>query len=251
MTRVLRLSDPRAQDVRLSGLRMSAMARIAADGVAVPPGFVVTTECGEWGDPEAEAAVFRGYDDLGDGHGGMPVVSARSSPASEDLTPAGGSFETQRDISTLPELFSAIDACRGGACHEQTRPYYPGPPATFMAVGVLQSLPAEFSGVTHTRCPLGTGRLVVETVRGPLPPLLEGSVIPEHLELLPTRGQVAKRLVGEHGPDLLDDGLLALVRDTSLRISELLAAEVGVEWAVVEGRLIVLQVRDMGRPVPS
>ncbi len=247
MTRVLRLSDPRAQDVRLSGLRMSTMARLAADGLDVPPGFVVTTECGEWGDPEAEAAVFRGYDDLGDGHGGLPVVSARSSPASEDLTaPPGASFDTQRDISSLPELFSAIDACRGGPSHEQARPYYAGPPATFMAVGVLRSLPAELSGVTYTRCPLGTGRLVVETVRGALPPLLEGSVIPEHLELLPRQGRVAKRLVGEHGPELLDEALLALVRDASLHISELLSAEVGVEWAVVDGRLVVLQARAMG-----
>lgn len=251
MTRVLRLSDPRARDVRLSGLRMSTMARIAADGVAVPPGFVVTTECGEWGDPEAEAAVFRGYDDLGDGHGALPVVSARSSPASEDLTaPPGGSFEPVPDVASLPELFAAIDACRGSACADQGRPYYAGPPATFMAVGVLETLQAEVSGVTYTRCPLGTGRVVVETVRGPLGPLLAGAVIPEHVQLFPTRGQVAKRLVGEDGPGLLDETLLALVRDTSLHISELLTAEVGVEWVVVDGRLVVLQVRDMGR-VPS
>lgn len=248
MTRVLALSDPRAKDVRLSGLRMSTLARLAADGLAVPPGFVVTTECGEWGDPEAEAAVFRGYDGLGDGHGGLPEVYARASPASENLSaPPGGSFETVRDISTLSELFTAIDACRGGACHEQGRPYYAGPIATFMAVGVLQAVHAQISGVIHTRCPLGSGRVVVESVRGPLPPLLAGSVIPEHVELLPIRGSVAKRLVGEHGPELLDEALLALVRDTSLHISELLTAEVGVEWTVVDGRLIVLQ----AVPVPS
>jgi hypothetical protein len=138
MTRVLKLSDPRAADIRLSGLRMATLARLAADGVEVPPGFVVTTECGEWGDPEAEAAVFRGYDDLGDGHGGLPVVYVQASPASEDLAaPAGGTFEPQRGISSLAELFTAIDACRGSARPEQGRPYHPGPPATFMAVGVL------------------------------------------------------------------------------------------------------------------
>lgn len=190
MTRVLKLSDPRAADVRLSGLRMATLARLAVGGVEVPPGFVVTTECGEWADPEAEAAVFRGYDDLGDGYGGLPVVYAEASPASGDLAvPAGGTFEPQRGIASLAELFTAIDACRGSARHEQGRPYYPGPPATFMAVGVLQVLPAEASGVSTTRQP--------------------------------------------EEP----------VRDILLRVGELLQAEVSVEWAVVDGRVVVLQAR--------
>lgn len=193
MTRVLRLSDPRACDVRLSGLRMSTMARLAADGLDVPPGFVVTTECGEWGDPEAEAAVFRGYDDLGDGHGWLPVVCAEASPAREDLAAAEGeTVEPQRGISTLAGLFTAIDACRGSVRHEQGRPYYPGPPATFMAVGVLQVLLAEASGVSTTRHPAEP------------------------------------------------------VRDTVLRVSEFLNAEVSVEWAVVDGRVFVLRAQALG-----
>jgi hypothetical protein len=190
MTRVLQLTDPRASDVRLSGLRMATLARLAAAGIEVPPGFVVTTECGEWADPEAEGAVYRGYDDLGDGRGGLPIVYAETSPASEDTAPPpGGTFEPQRGISTLAELFTAIDACRGSARHEQGRPYYPGPPATFTAVGVLQALPAEVSGVSTTR-------------DAPEP-----------------------------------------VRDTVARVGEVLGADVSVEWAVIDGRVVVLQAR--------
>ncbi len=246
MTRVLSLTDPRATDVVLSGLPVATLARITAAGIAVPPGFVVTTECGEWADPEAEAAVFRGYDGLGDGHGGLPVVDARSSPAAANLTELPATsletvLETVRDITSLPELLVAIDTCRGGPRLEESRPYYAGPPATFMAVGVFRTLHPEVSGVTYTRCPLGTGRLIVETVRGSLSSLRDGAVIPEHLELLPTRGEVTKRLVGEHGAELLDEALLTHVRETSLRVSDLMGAHVEVEWGVVDGKLIVLQ----------
>lgn len=218
MTRVLTLSDPRAVDVGLSGLRMASMARIATAGIAVPPGFVVTTECGEWADPEAEAAVFRAYDGLGDGHGNLPFVDVLLSPAAEHLPPPpGGSLETVRGVSTLAELFDAIDSCRGRACVDAGRPYHPGLPATFTAVGVFQALQAEVSGVAHTRCPQGTGGFVAETEGGPL----------------------------------LDGSLLALVRDTALRIRELLRSEVAVEWALVNGRLIVLQVVLQARPTGS
>lgn len=219
MTRVLTLSDPRATDVGLSGVRMAWMARIATAGIAVPPGFVVTTECGEWADPEAEAAVFRGYDSLGDGRGNLPVVEVRSSPAAEGLpAPAGGSLETARGIGTLPELFAAIDTCRGRACVDAGRPYYPGLPATFMAVGVFRTLPAEVSGVAFTRCPSGPGRSDVESADG----------------------------------RVLDESPLELVRETVRRISELLRADVGVEWAVVDGELVVLGVRALEAwPHPS
>lgn len=194
MTRVLQLTDPRATDVRLSGLRMATMARLATSGIDVPPGFVVTTECGEWADPEAEAAVFRGYDDLGDGHGRLPVVYAEASPAPDDvLPPPGGTFEPQRGIATLPELFRAIDACRGSVRPGQSRPYHPGPPATFMAVGVSKVLLAEASGVS--------------TSRNPEEP----------------------------------------VREVVRRVGEVLDAEVSVGWALVDGRIVVVQAQALDR----
>ncbi len=139
MTRVLKLTDPRAQDYALSGVAMATMARLAVAGIPVPQGFVVTTDCGEWEDPEAEAAIFRGYHALGDGHGGLPVVYAVASPAATDLEPTeGGTFEPQRGLSNLSEVFAAIDACRGRPRVGAARPYNAGPFPTFMAVGVLE-----------------------------------------------------------------------------------------------------------------
>lgn len=245
MTRVLRLMDPRATDVGLSGHPMATLARLAADGVPVPAGFIVTTECGALDDPEVEAAVFRGYDDLGDGRGAVPAVTTRSSPGCEDKVgpSAAGMFATVLEVVGLADLFAAIDECRRSALSEHARSYVGGPAETHMAVGVMRMVRPEVSGVTFTRCPLGTGRMVVETVRGPLAPLLDGSVIPEHLQLWPDGAGVAKRVVGEHGPDLLDEALLELIRDTCLHISDVLRSDVGVEWAVEAGQLTVLQAR--------
>jgi hypothetical protein len=139
MTRVLKLTDPRAQDPALSGAAMATMARLAVAGIPVPQGFVVTTDCGEWADPEAEAAIFLGYHALGDEHGSLPVVYAVASPAADDLEPPeGGTFEPQRGVSNLQELFAAIDACRGRPRVGAARPYNAGPFPTFTAVGVLE-----------------------------------------------------------------------------------------------------------------
>ena len=131
MTRVLEFTDPRAQDVKLSGPGMAVLAQIARAGVPLPAGFIVTSECGVWDDPDAEAAVYRGYHTLGDEQGEVPLLTVIAS------TPPEVPAVTRHGISTLAELFIAIDECRGGPEENGSRPYYNGPAATFVPVGVF------------------------------------------------------------------------------------------------------------------
>lgn len=212
MTRVLQLTDPRAQDVRLAGRQMATLARLAENGLPVAPGFIVTTECGEWADPEAEAAVYRAYHALGDGRGWLPSVRTVRSPESEDDVPfAEGSPMSQQPSSTLEELLRAIDICRGGRAHGQGRPYYPGPPAVFTAVGVLDLGGAQSAGAVMSR--------------------RRGGVPCESTHLWGPKG------------DLLDDPPQRAALDLGRRVGELLGAEALVEWALLDGEPVVVRAR--------
>jgi phosphoenolpyruvate synthase/pyruvate phosphate dikinase len=247
MTRVLRLADPRATDTVLCGDDMSLLARLAGVGAPVPPGFVVTTECGPLDDPEAEAAVFRAYDALGDGHGTVPVVEARTSPTGGGTAASSGAgvLATVRDIGNLADLLGAIRTCRGADGPERAGASVRGAAGSHLAVGVVQTIRSDLSGVAYTACPLGTDRLMVESVRGTLSSLRDGSVIPEHLQLVPGLPVVAKRLIGEDGPDLLGEAEVALVRETCVLLGEILGGDVAVEWSMADGRLTVLSVQRM------
>lgn len=218
MTRVLKLTDPRAQDCALSGAAMATMARLAVAGIPVPQGFVVTTDCGEWEDPEAEAAIFRGYHALGDGHGGLPVVYAVASPAAGDREPTeGGTFEPQRGLSNLTEVFAAIDACRGLPRVGAARPYNAGPFPTFMAVGVLEVPHVVRSGKAFASRAEGPGGVLVE-----VDPACSGPPIEYVTEIQ--------------------------IRDVATRVAELLGGRVEVEWALVEGELTVLKATESSVP---
>lgn len=216
MTRVLRLTDPRAEDVRLTGRPMATLARLAANGLPVPPGFVVTTECGEWADPEAEAAVYRAYHALGDGRGGLPTVCTIASPQSEDDLPTGdvpsgeGSLTAQQSLSTMDELLAGIDACRGGVRHDQGRPYYPGPPAIFIAVGVLQLGTAGPTGAVAIR-------------------RLDGDDAYEARHLWSTTTSPG------------DDAVKLAALDLGRRVGELLRSDATVEWALIDGHPVVVR----------
>jgi len=223
VTRVLQLTDPRAEDVRLAGRPMATLARLVGQGLPVPPGFVVTTECGEWADPEAEAAVYRAYHALGDGRGGLPTVCTIASPQTEEDGPSGdgpsgdgpsgeGSPPAQQSLSTLDELLAGIDACRGGARHDQGRPYYPGPPATFMAVGVLQLGIAGLSGGVAIR-------------------RLDGDDAYEAQHLWSTTTTPG------------DDAMKLAALDLARRVGELLRSDATVEWAVIDGHPVVVRAR--------
>jgi phosphoenolpyruvate synthase/pyruvate phosphate dikinase len=243
MTRVLSLSDPRATDAALSGNKMATLALLQAASVPVLPSFIVTTECGALGDPEVESAITRAYDGLGRD----VAVSVRSSATGEDMAHRSGAgmFATVLDVVGVEDLFAAIATCRASAGRNHVRAYLGngGEAETHMAVGVMTMLVPVISGVTFTRSPLGTGHMVVEVVPGPLGPLVDGTVIPEHVDLRPEDGTVLQRVVGEHGTHVISDLQLAAVRAMCSTISDVLGGDVDVEWAFDEERLVVLQAR--------
>lgn len=223
---------------------MATLARLIAHGVSVPPAFVITTECGELEDAEVEAAIGRAYDDL------ATSVAVRSSALAEDTgaRSAAGLFSTVLDVVGLKDLLSSIARCRSSATSDHVRAYLgDAPAATHMAVGVMAMVQPEVSGVTFTRSPLGADHMLVEAVRGPLQPLVDGTVIPEHLDVRPEQRRILRRVIGEHGVDLLDEASLVALVDTCLKIREVIGVDVDVEWAFRGGELFVLQ----ARPVTS
>ena len=119
MTRILRPDDPRALDVGLSGRDMVVLARLVRAGVPVVASFVVTTESGALEDPEVEAALIRGYDDLSGGRGLEVEVTVHGPRHHDD--PTGGVHE----VLGITDLFAAVAACRTRAAASVARAYGP------------------------------------------------------------------------------------------------------------------------------
>jgi hypothetical protein len=191
---------------------MATLARLAAAGLPVPPGFAVTTECGEWADPEAEPAVDRAYHALGDGRGGLPIVCVIPSRPVEDEVLSGDAGLDCHSASTLDELLSAIDLCRSSPRPAEERPYYPGPPATFRAVGVLQFDAAAPREAVAIRRHADHDAYEIE-------PLWCTTASP------------------------LDETVRLDARELCRRVSDLLGSDAAVEWALVAGAPMVIRAR--------
>lgn len=237
---VLVLTDPAACDPWRTGGKMAVLARLRQLGCAVPDGFTLTVAGHR--DPCWREAVMRAYADLGG-----PPVAVRSSATDEDLAghTAAGLYETVLDVVGADALLAAVGICLVAADSAHRRAYTGTGPAG-MAVGVQRMVRPVLAGVAFSRDPLGTGRLVVEAVPGPLAPLVSGQVVPHHVALDPS-GRVEVDEPGEHGPVLDLDSLL-VVRELTLALEVELAHPVDVEWALDTERLWVLQCRDAAAP---
>jgi pyruvate,water dikinase len=234
MTQVLALAEEHCTDVQEAGGKGASLARLAAMGLQVPPGFVVCCDAledalgesagelraaiADAGDesrlaacaaraqeivrtarlPEAMDLDIRArYAELGDD----APVAVRSSAASEDGDAASfaGQQETYLNVRGGDEVIARIHDCWASFFTERAL-FYRARKGSLddlgMAVVVQELVSADVAGVMFTVDPVHgrKDRILVEAVLGLGEAVVSGEVTPDHY-LLKRDGRVARETI--------------------------------------------------------
>jgi len=227
VSRVLAFADPACLEVGEAGGKGASLARMAALGLPVPPGFVIpagalAAALPDGGaelralarrqdaegaqalvrtvtlDPALREAVLRAYADLGPAD--VPVA-VRSSARAEDSEAASfaGQQETYLHVRGADAVSDRIPDCWASFFSERAL-FYRAQKGSLddlgMAVVVQRMVDAEVAGVLFTCDPVRKrrDRMVVEAVLGLGEAVVSGQVTPDHY-VLDRRGQVKKAQV--------------------------------------------------------
>jgi rifampicin phosphotransferase len=240
---LLRLSDARAADPAVAGAKAANLARAAAAGLPVLPGFVVTTRSGATaaGLPsELEEALDRAWAELVRGHP-RPVI-VRSSSTVEDIgtSSMAGQFHSVLGVDGRAALLSAVREVLASA----ERPHDPALVSRPMGVLVQPELDARVGGVLFGVDPV-TGddrRLVVEAVPGGPVAVVEGAVTAARL-LLARSGRLIEA-TGADARTLLPWRQRRQLAGLARRAEVTFGGPQDIEWAYDgSGRLWLLQSR--------
>jgi pyruvate,water dikinase len=254
---------------RVGGKALS-LGRMAAAGLPVPAGFVVTTQIyrlsgqsGVSSDPELVQSLLRAYRDLGSG-----PVAVRSSATAEDAADASyaGQQETILGVESEAGLLSAIERCWRSLHSERAAAYRTqkgvDDKGLAMAVIVQRLVPAEVAGVLFTRDPLDPAgkQMLVEASWGLGEAVVSGRVTPDRFFVDRESGHVIQRQLGiksirvtagreEHVPPelqqqfCLNDTALSELAELGRRVEAFSGDARDLEWAYADGTFWLLQAR--------
>lgn len=251
---VIFLEEEAAGDPGLTGMKAATLARLAAEGFPVPPGFVVTVAAcnrialagpGAGIPAELWADIRAGVARLGD-----TALAVRSSGTAEDLADASfaGQYETVLGVRGPGEVAAALRTCVASAAAARVRAYAgEGADPARMAVLVQRLVPADAAGVAFTANPVtGDPEILVSAVKGLGERLVSGAVTPD--EWVVREGEVTCLNSVE---DALDAGQVGRVAELARRVAELARSPQDVEWALAGEDLWLLQARPItALPVP-
>lgn len=247
---IVTLTDSAAASVPAVGSKAANLARLAAAGLPVPPGFVVTA--GAWVQPPGDLAVAidraLGADELA----GAPTFAVRSSALAEDLQDASfaGLYETLLDVPRQ-QVAAAVTRCRNAATSERVSAYTSarttGVLDAGIAVLVQPMIEARAAGVAFTANPFTGDRdeTLVTAVRGLGERLVGGEAVGDEWSI---RGREAiPRRMTEQA--ISAEQALAIARLAG-RVEELFETPQDIEWAIESDggsgwRLLLLQARPM------
>lgn len=262
---VFDLSDGRALEVALAGGKGSSLAALIAGGLAVPPGFVVSSaalaDCVDGAelkdaaaakDAEAAQALVRGagrvpaealaaYEELGGS------VAVRSSACAEDGSDASyaGQQETFLGVEGREAVERAIVECWASFFTDRALAYRERMGSLEdlgMAVVVQRMIEPDKAGVLFTRDPIHRrrDRMMVEAVPGRGEQLVSGEVTPDHY--VTDRSGKVVRATTPHG-DVLTEADLSMLAQLALRAEELFEGPQDVEWVIRGSDLYLVQSR--------
>jgi pyruvate,water dikinase len=266
MTEVVWFDDPRCLDVDCAGGKGASLARMTAEGLPVPPGFVVSSEAlAEAVDAERLGALARAGDheeaqrlvqavepggsEVDDAYaelGGGPVA-VRSSACAEDSDTASyaGQQETFLNVRGAADVRRRIADCWASFFSERAL-FYRARKGSLddlrMAVVVQQMVDPRKSGVLFTVDPVQRrrDRMVVEAVFGLGEQVVSGHVTPDHYVVDRTGATKRERLVSG---GVLEPGELARLADLGRTLEERFGGPQDIEWAIADGELYLLQSR--------
>ncbi len=260
-------SDDACTDVAVAGGKGASLAKMAADDLPVPPGFVIpaqtleasvdTERLGElvleedheglrafWGeaDPPREE-ISDAYERLGGGK-----VAVRSSACAEDSEAASyaGQQETFLNVEGAEEVCDRVVECWASFFSERAM-FYREQKGSLedlrMAVVVQKMVDPDKSGVLFTVDPVKRrkDRMVVESAVGLGEQVVSGEVTPDHY-VLDKRGEVKReKIVGDE--PILDPEELSRLAELGSRLEEKYGVPQDIEWAIVGEDVYLLQSR--------
>jgi len=232
----------------LVGGKAAVLGELAAQGMPVPPGFVVTVDA--LSDPDLPRRLAEAAEKCG-----ARRCAVRSSAGAEDLPDASyaGLYETFLDVG-VDGLADAVRRCFAAAQSERVRSYHdrrsPGPgPAeqSRMAVLVQAMVDARAAGVAFTAHPVTGARdqLVVTAVTGLGESLVSGEQTGEEWTVTghnrPWRTRPATG-----GVPVLDESQAGRVAALAAAVAAHYGRPQDIEWAIdTGGTLWLLQARPM------
>lgn len=252
----------------LVGGKGLSLARTAAAGLPVPPGFVVTTNAyrrlkNQSPDDALRRAVTEAYAALGGG-----PVAVRSSATAEDgaETSFAGQQETILGVEGVDTVLIAVERCWKSLFTERAVAYRAAQSIAddglAMAVVVQKLIPADVAGVLFTRDPQDPigNRMSVEASWGLGEAVVSGRVTPDRFALNFDTGAVLTRQVGVKAVEItpqgerplppekqsalcLTDAELSQLADLGRRVEQFYNAPRDIEWAFAGGELFLLQAR--------
>jgi pyruvate, water dikinase len=264
-TSVLWFEEELCRDVRLAGGKGASLARMSAEGLPVPPGFVIPAYILEQSvDSEqlraltlvqnyqaAQAlvkqaalpgeAIIASYERI------SGKVAVRSSACAEDSEAASyaGQQETYLNVSGPDKVCARVVDCWSSFFSERAL-FYRSKKGSLtdlrMAVVVQKMLDPVKSGVIFTVDPVSRrrDRMIVEAVFGLGEQVVSGEVTPDHYVV--DRSGTIKR---EHIIDtrVLEQSELRQLVELGLDLEKHFGAPQDIEWAIEDGKVYLLQSR--------
>ncbi|WP_052890368.1 PEP/pyruvate-binding domain-containing protein [Thermogemmatispora carboxidivorans] len=256
-------------DVRQAGGKGASLATMTAQGLPVPPGFVIPayvleqsvdrerlleltlaqrhTEAQELV-RQAEApreAIVAAYERLAPGNG---LVAVRSSACAEDSEAASyaGQQETYLNVHGADEVCRRVVDCWASFFSERAIFYRARKGSLHdlgMAVVVQKMLAPEKSGVLFTVDPVNRrrDRLIIEAVFGLGEQVVSGEVTPDHYVVDRAGSLKREQIVGAQR--VLEPEEIRRLTELGLHLMELFGVPQDIEWAIENGQLYLLQSR--------
>jgi pyruvate,water dikinase len=264
---VLPFRDPRCRQVALAGGKGASLAAMTAEGLPVPPGFVIASTAFEAAvDTDALRKLMRATDmdaaramvataepprePIGRHYAELTgLVAVRSSACAEDSEAASyaGQQETYLNTDGLAEVLANVVRCWLSFFTERAV-FYRREKGSLddvaMAVVVQEMVDSDRSGVLFTVDPVHgrRDRMVVEAARGLGEAVVSGEVTPDNYTL--GRDGVVKKSRAVGAERVLSDADCAALAGLGRRLADLHGGPQDIEWAFdADGRLFLLQSR--------
>jgi pyruvate, water dikinase len=275
---VIWFTDEACQDVGLTGGKGASLARMTAEGLPVPPGFVIPSYVLEESldyERMLELAATQSAE-------GLQELVARCQPPTDEITAAYENLVEARVTATHKRVGDAKVAVRSSAVAEDSEAAsYAGQQETYlfvegaeevcrrvvdcwasffaeralfyrsekgsledlrMAVVVQKMVDPEKSGVIFTVDPVRRrrDRMVVEAVRGVGEQVVSGEVTPDHYSLDRNGKLKREKIVDER---VLTDEELLILAELGKKLEEKHGVAQDIEWAIVGEEIFLLQSR--------
>ena len=268
---VIWFTEEACRDVEVSGGKGASLARMTADGLLVPPGFVIPSnvlrdsldtarmlelaasrssrelqELVAATEPPTET-ITAAYEKLVEDEVAGKQVAVRSSAVAEDSETASyaGQQETHLSVEGAENVCARLVDCWASFFSERAL-FYRSEKGSLedlrMAVVVQKMVDPEKSGVLFTVDPVRRrrDRMVVEAVRGVGERVVSGEVTPDHYTLDRKGNKKREKLVDDR---VLTDDELRRLGELGRQLEERQGVAQDVEWAMVGEDIFLLQSR--------